>query len=185
MKIRHSVAATFLALIVVFLTLRASVLAQPSRPDAAPANALSAEDDSAIRKTVAGIEAAWNAHDMDAYGKLLHEDVQWINVVGMHWHGHKEVMAAHIAFHKTTFKNHSLKTDRVEVRSLGGGHAIAVVTTTNDAFTTPAGDVRPKAQDRQTYVMVKDADGWKIAHGHNVVVDAEVAKHNPVKKPKT
>lgn len=185
MKIKCSVAATCLVLMLGLSTLRARLLAQPSSPDATSTKDLSVEDISAIRKTVAGIEAAWNAHDMDAYGKLLREDVQWINIVGMHWHGREEVMAAHIAYHKIIFKNHSLKTDSVEMRSLGGGHAIAVVTTTNDAFTTPAGDVRPKAQDRLTYVMVKDADGWKIAHAHNVLVDAAAAKHNPVEKPKT
>jgi len=168
------------------VTLGAGVVAQPPKADAPPARVkgLSAEDDKAIRKTVMGIEEAWNAHDMKAYGKLLREDIEWVNVVGMHWRGRDAVMAAHTAFHATIFKNHTMKTDAVELRSLGGDHVIAVVTTTNDAFKTPDGHVMPKAQNRLTYVLAKSTDGWKIAHAHNVSVDAVAAKNDPVNAPK-
>ena len=112
--------------------------------------------------------------------KLLQEDVEWVNIVGMHWRGREAVVAAHAAYHETMFKNHTLKTDIVHLRSLGGGQVIAVVTTTNDAFTTPSGQVMPKAQNRMTYVLTKEVDGWKIAHCQNVVVNADAAKHDPV-----
>jgi uncharacterized protein (TIGR02246 family) len=165
--------------------MRVGVVAQPPKADPPPvgANVLSKEDEKAVRKIVAGIEEAWNAHDMKAYGKLLREDIEWVNVVGMHWRGREAVMKAHTAFHETSFKNHTIKTDTVELRSLSGGYAIAVVTTTNDAFTTPGGEVVPKRQNRQTYLMAKSPDGWKIAHAHNVVVDAVAAKFDPVKEP--
>jgi uncharacterized protein (TIGR02246 family) len=164
--------------------LTAGAWGQPTQePVRAEAGRLSEEDDRAVRKVVAGIEAAWNAHDMKAYGKLLRDDVEWVNVVGMHWRGRDAVMKAHAAFHETSFKNHTIKTDTVELRSLGGGHAVAVVTTTNDPFTTPAGDVVPKRQNRLTYLMTKGSDGWKIAHAHNVPVDADAARFNPVREP--
>jgi hypothetical protein len=38
----------------------------------------------------------------------------------------------------------------------------------------------PKAQNIQTYVLAKGSDGRKVVHGHNVVVNAEAAKHGPV-----
>lgn len=176
-----------LVLLLIFATLQTwgpGIAAQPPNTGAAPANALSKEDEQAIRKTVAGIEEAWNAHDMEAYGKLLRADVEWVNVVGMHWKGRDEVMTAHVAFHKTSFKNHRIKTDDVQIRPLCTGYAIAVVTTTNDAFTTPAGNVISKRQDRQTYVLAKEPDGWKIVHCQNVWVDAEAAKHDPVNNNK-
>ena len=102
----------------------------------------------------------------------------------MHWHGRDAIEKAHTAFHATSFKNHQFKTDTVEVRAIGGDCAIGVVTTTNDAFTTPAGNVLTKAQNRQTYVLTKGADGWKVAHFHNVRVDADAVKHDPVNSPK-
>ncbi len=145
---------------------------------------MSQADEQAIRKVIAEIEESWNSHDMNAYGKLFREDAHWINVVGMHWRGRDAVMAAHAAYHATIFKNHQLKTDAVEIRSIGDGYAIAVVTTTNDAFTTPDGTTVPQRQNLQSYVLAKDAEGWKIVHGHNVPVDANAAKHDPVNSPR-
>ncbi len=143
-------------------------------------DAITSKEDLAIRKTIAGIGEAWNNHDMKAYGALLTEDVHWVNVVGMHWRGHKAVMDAHIAFHKTSFKNHKIKTDSVEIRFLGSDVAIAVVTTTNDEFTTPDGSTVPKRQNRQTYVLRRSSESWMIAHCHNVPVDPQAAKFDPV-----
>jgi uncharacterized protein (TIGR02246 family) len=184
MKATSTSVVAFLFLTPALLSLAAVVVGQSpeSDPPSARANVLSKEDDQAIHKTIASIEETWNAHDMEAMGRLFTEDAEFINVVGMHWRGRDEIMAAHAAFHKTSFKNHRLKTDSIETRSLGGGHAIAVVTTTNDSFTTPSGEVVPKRQNRQTYVLTKGSEGWKIAHGHNVPVDAEAAKHNPIKR---
>ena len=30
----------------------------------------------------------------------------------------------------------------------------------------------------------KGPEGWKIAHGHNVVIDEDAAKNDPVKNPR-
>lgn len=182
MKLSLTAIVASLLLVAALVTVGAGVLAQPLKGDksAAGGNALVAEDDKAIRKTITGFEESWNTHDMKAFGKLLREDVEWVNIVGMHWRGREAVVAAHAAYHETMFKNHTLKTDTVHLRSLGGGHVIAVVTTTNDAFTTPAGQAMSKAQNRMTYVLTEEADGWKIAHCQNVVVNADAAKHDPL-----
>ena len=186
MKTTSTTAAAFFLLVAAFLTQRTGVVAQPPKPDAHQpgAKALTAEDDKAVRKVVAGIEDAWNAHDMKAMGKLFREDAEFINVVGMHWHGRDEIVAAHAAFHETILKTRQMKTDAVETRVLGAGSALAVVTSTVDGFTTPSGQVMPKGQCRETFVLVKGTDGWKVAHGHNVTVDADAAKHDPAKTPK-
>ena len=149
---------------------------------AAPAFAatLSQVDDQGIRKTVLGIEESWNTHDMKAFARLLREDAEWINVVGMHWHGRDAVVKAHAIFHELMFKDCRIKTDAVEIRELDGGHAIAVVTTTQDSYTTPNGHVMPKGQTKQSYVLAKEPEGWKIVHAQNVRIDAEAVKNDPV-----
>jgi len=179
--------ATTLVSLLVFATLLTcgpDVVAQPQKPDAGPANALSKEDEEAIRKTVGGFEEAWNAHDMKAFAKLFREDAEWINAVGMHWRGRDAVVAATTAFHETFLKTNQMKLDAVETRSLGAGYAIAVATVNQDGFTAPDGAVFPKTQDRETFVLVKGPEGWKIAHGHNTRVDAEAAKNDPVNNKK-
>jgi uncharacterized protein (TIGR02246 family) len=184
MKARNATAVPLL-MAVVSLSLVPGASAQTPKSDAprTVTNDLSKEDDAAIRKVIAGIEEAWNAHDMNAYGKLFREDADWINIVGMHWRGRDAVMAAHIAFHEGNFKDNRMKLDAVETRSLGNEFAIAVATMTHDAFVAPDGRTFPKAQNRCTHVLAKGPGGWKIVHGHNVQVDAEAAKHDPVDKP--
>lgn len=142
--------------------------------------ALSKEDDQGIRRTIMGIEETWNAHDMKAFAKLLREDAEWINVVGMHWRGRDAVVKAHAIFHEIMFKDCRLKTDEVEIRPLDNDYAIAVVTTTQDSFTTPDGHVMPKGQTKQSYVLNKTPEGWKILHAENVRIDAEAVKNDPV-----
>jgi ketosteroid isomerase-like protein len=58
-----------------------------------------------------------------------------------------------------------------------------VATNSVDGFTTPSGQVRPKSQDRETFVLAKGPEGWKLVHSHNTVIDAEAAKHDPVNAP--
>lgn len=180
-----STATVFQLLIAVILSPMADALAQAPKSDTPriATHSLSKEDDAAIRKVITGIEEAWNAHDMKAYGKLFREDTDWINIVGMHWRGRDAVMAAHTAFHETTFKDNRMKIDEIEIRSLGNDFAIAVATMTHDAFRAPDGRTFPKSQNRCTHVLAKGPEGWKIVHGHNVQVDAEAAKHDPVNKP--
>ena len=183
MKTNTTMIAAALLVTATFLTLAPPAMAQTPKPPTQPeyaAASLSKEDDQGIRKTVMGVEESWNNHDMKAFSTLLREDAEWINVVGMHWRGRDAVVKAHAIFHEIMFKNCKLKTDSIEARALGSDHAIAVVTTTQDAFTTPDGHAMPKGQTRLSLVLAKSSDGWKIVHAENVRVDAEAAKNDPV-----
>lgn len=143
-------------------------------------NQLSKDDDEAVRKIIAGFEKAWNTHDMKALARLFREDAEWVNKVGMHWRGRDEIMVAHTAYHETFFKNHSCRIDAVETRSIAPGVAVAVVTLTGEGFVAPDGRDWPKARNRLTYVLLRETDGWKIAHGQNSEIDEVAAKHDPV-----
>lgn len=183
MKNVTSISTAALLLAAIFLALARPAVAQTPKPKAQPqaaTAALSKADDEGIRKTVMGFETAWNTHDMKLLATLFREDAEFINIVGMHWHGRDAIVAAHTAFHQTMFKNHQMKTDAIEIRPLSGGCAVAVVTATQDSFTTPDGHPMPKAQTRESFVMAKDKDGWKIVHGHNVQINAEAANNDPV-----
>lgn len=175
--------AAFLLLTLTLLSGSSSAVAEPLAASASPQPALlGKEDEQAIRKTVLAFEEVWNAHDMKRLAPLFRPDAEFINVVGMHWRGRDAIVAAHAAFHATMFKDCRLKTDSIEIRPLGDSVAIAVVVTTQDSFTTPSGQVMPKTQTKQSYVLAKGADGWQIAHAQNVRVDAEAAKNDPVNK---
>lgn len=183
MKTNITTIAAALLVTATFLPLAPPMVAQTPKPATPPAYAaasLPKEDEQGIRKTVMGVEESWNTHDMKAFARLLHEDAHWVNVVGMHWRGREAVVKAHAIFHEIMFQNCKLKTDSIEARPLGRDYAIAVVTTTQDAFTTPDGHVSPKGQTRLSLVLARSPDGWKIVHAENVRVDAEAAKNDPV-----
>ena len=153
---------------------------KPALPAGYSAAKLSKEDDEGVRRLVGGIVTTWNTHDMAAFSGLLREDVEWVNVVGMHWRGREAVVKAHAVFHEIMFKDCRLKADEIEARPIGGGVAVAVVTFTQDAFTTPDGHAMPKGQTRLTLVLGKVKDEWKIVHAENVRVDAEAVRNDPV-----
>jgi len=72
------------------------------------ASAVSAEDAAAIRAILDRQGDAWNRHDMDAFVADTMPDVDWINVVGMHWKGHDTVRRAHAVLHTGMFAHSRL-----------------------------------------------------------------------------
>lgn len=183
MKVIHFILATA-ALVVTSATVADAQSTKPGATTQAATASLSAEDDRAIRKVLADYDAAWNSHNMKALDEVFREDAEFINVVGMHWRGRPAIIAAHAAFHATIFKDVGMKTDEIALRPLGADIVIAVVTQTQDTFTTPSGEVVQKHQNKLSYVFTKAGGDWRIAHGQNVRIDDEAAKHDPVNSPR-
>jgi uncharacterized protein (TIGR02246 family) len=135
----------------------------------------------AVSALVRSYHAAWNADDLDALCALFTDDVHWVNIVGMHWHGRAEVEQAHRAFFDLMFKGVSSHLEEIEsVVQLSGGEAIAVVRLRMDAFLQPDGIMKPESVDRMTLVLVPTGNGLRIKHGANIWVVPEAQPFNPV-----
>ena len=143
---------------------------------------MNSEDAKAIHQLVDTFESGWNSHDMNAIGSIFSEDAEFINVVGMHWRGKNAIVKAHAVYHETSFKDCKLHTDEVNVRPIGPNHAVVVWILTQDTFTTPAGDVVPKHQNINTFVVAKQGQTWRVVHGQNNRIDAQAAQFDPVNK---
>ena len=78
----------------------------------------SARDDEAIRRLTIEFETAWNTHDMNRLGQIVTDDVDFVNVAGLHWKGRDEVVREHAARHKVRFKDSVWTTERVVVQFL-------------------------------------------------------------------
>lgn len=125
--------------------------------------------------------AAWNASDMNAMAALYTEDVHWVNIVGMHWQGKRQVDQAHRVYFEIMFKGVPLALQEIEsVSPLSGGGAVAVVRWTVGAFTTPIGQAVPPSRDRMSLVLVPDGDRLLIAHGANVQIDEMAQRSDPI-----
>jgi uncharacterized protein (TIGR02246 family) len=128
-------------------------------------------------------EDAWNAADMTAMWELATDDVHWVNVVGHHWQGKGEVQQAHqMIFDRLRFKDRSCKLEAIEsIVALPGGVVVAVVCWAMGGFRRSTGEMRPPGRDRMSLVLVPRGEGFAIAHGANVPIDAAAEVHNPIK----
>ena len=123
-----------------------------------------ATDREEITTLVKGWEEAWNAHDMNAFGKLFHEDGTWILWTGAVWIGRAAIEEGHAAVHKTFFRN-SVQRERMEELTFVGPDAAVV-----RFFSTLTGDERypGKVVRSRKFLVVTRRDGvWKVSWGQN------------------
>ena len=136
--------------------------------------------DKSIRAVLQGYRDAWNRHDMRAMAELFDDDAQWVNIVGMYWPGRASVVAGHEAFHRTFFQTTEIDLADAEIRELAPSVAIAVILLKVGAFTPTDGTPRPKSDNRLSLVLTRRSGRWRIAHGHNTVVDPAAQPFDPV-----
>jgi hypothetical protein len=93
--LKHAIASVFI------LGHLDCALAQNDNPSTG--SPVSVADEAAIHAILDRQTDAWNRHDMGAFVADATPDVDWINVVGMHWQGRETVMKAHALLHKGMF----------------------------------------------------------------------------------
>ncbi len=145
------------------------------------ADPVPAADRAAIERVMARQVDAWNAHDMHAFVADTMPDVDWINVVGMHWHGRMAVEQAHAALHRMPLFSHSrMVPGPVEMRPLARDVMMTVETSRIEgAGPTPGGGVYPASGAIMTMIFVRTPDGWRITHAHNTYIDAAAVANDP------
>ncbi len=72
-------------------------------PTQNPSSPQSANEASDVKAVVAKLAGNWNRHDMRAFAALFAEDADFVNVIGMHWRGQKEIETKHAQTHRTIF----------------------------------------------------------------------------------
>lgn len=148
----------------------------------AASQVLAASDETAIRAAIKDYEHLWNISDLDAMGRLYAPNVHWVNVKAMHWQGFEEVDRAHRVYFELMFKGVQQKLLTVEsLTPIAPAVVVAVMHWQMDAFKTPSGDIAPPHESRMSLVYVKLAEGWKIAHGANIDVDARAVRFDPIR----
>ena len=147
----------------------------------AAGKAVSKSAEAGIVQTIELMEKSWNTHDMDLYAKLLTDDCQWVNVVGMHWNGKPSVVKAHVAFHKSIFKDVEYVTESACIREIAPKVAIAVLTVRMEGYTTPDGQKIPEGQTRLTLTVRETKGSWLIAQAQNTPIDKIASQFDPGK----
>lgn len=157
----------------------APALGQPQ--SAAP---VSAEDQAAVRAWLDNCAEAWAAGDAVRMFDSASDDVEWVNIVGMHWRGKTQVLAVHDLYLTTMFRGVPLTLRRIEsLRPAGPDVVIAVVRWSVGQFSPPDGSVVPASDDRMTLVFHRTASGLQLIHGANVQINAIAERFDPTKGP--
>lgn len=155
-------------------------------PDRAVASAAAAPADrAAIERIVADQAKAWNRHDMHAFAADMTPDVDWINIVGMHWQGRDAVERAHAALHRMPlFAESCMVPGALTLRPLTPDVILAVEhSRVEGAGPTPGGEPYPASGTIGTFLFVRTHAGWRIAHGHNTTIDAKATTTDPARSP--
>ena len=121
-----------------------------------------------VKSAVASLAESWNRHDMTAFAAAFAENADFVNVIGMHWHGRQEIEAKHTVTHRTIFRNSTLQIIDQSVRFLSPSIALAHVSTELKGAESLRERVAPETRrSLLTCVLVKEADRWLITAAHN------------------
>ena len=142
---------------------------------------LSPEDKHAIAAVVHGFEDAWASRDMAAFRAMLTEDCDWVNIVGMHWHGRNEVTEMHRVLLEGRYKGVNVHTLSHEESEIAPGVALVVQRSQLDDFTTPDGQAVKGLQTMGLMVLVKRDGNWLIRASENSSVDPRASMKPPAK----
>lgn len=114
-------------------------------------------------------EAAWNAHDMAAFGDLFHPDATFVNRFATYWRGRDAIFAGHQAIHEGIYRDSTLRVDAPDLDPVSPDAAILHVWTRLSAG--PAHPAGPHQADTLILAVVTRRDGvWRIQAAENVTL---------------
>jgi uncharacterized protein (TIGR02246 family) len=133
----------------------------------ARSSAQSPADEESVRGLAAQFERAWNTHDMNILGSIATEDIDFVNVAGLHWKGRTEVVREHAERHKVRFKDSVWRTDRVTVQFLAP--AVALVHVEWETRGDLDFDLKPWPPRKGifSWLVVKSEGTWRIRSAQN------------------
>ena len=119
--------------------------------------------------TSARFQEAWNAHDMDAFGRLFHADATFVNRFATYWRGVDQIVAGHAGIHASIYRDSTLANDVPDVDPISDNAAILHFWSRLSTGTAhPAG---PHQIDTLILAVVTHRDGeWRIQALENVTL---------------
>ena len=131
------------------------------------ASGQSAADEQAIRDVVARFDVAWNTHDMNILGAITTEDIDFVNVAGLHWKGRGQVVKEHAERHKVRFKNSVMISKAVGVQFLRPDTALVHIDWETHGDLDFDLKPWPPRKGIFSWLMLKREGDWKIRAAQN------------------
>lgn len=140
--------------------------------------------DGQVRETAAAFVSAWNSHDMERLASLFAKDAQFVNVVGTWWKDRAQIEQAHVASHKTMFKDSKLSGSVTSIKYLRPDVAVAHMPWQLTGARTPTGKPVPLRKGILMFVLTREQQGWTIQAAQNTDVVAGVGAPPPAQAPR-
>jgi len=117
----------------------------------------------------AAFQAAWNAHDMTAFGALFHDDATFVNRFATYTRGAPAIVALHRGIHETIYRDSTLENELIDADRIADG--VAVIHFWSRLTTGPAHPAGPHPVDTLILAVVTERDGaWRIQAAENVTL---------------
>jgi uncharacterized protein (TIGR02246 family) len=121
-----------------------------------------------VDTVVSTVVEAWNRHDMGAYSAQFTDDADFVNVVGMHFRGRRQIEAVHIDLHRTIFRNSILRAVSTTVRFVNDQIALAhVAWEMTGAEGLPGWNMPELRKGMMSLVLVQSGGRWLITAAQN------------------
>ena len=104
---------------------------------------------------------------MKSFANLFAEDADFVNVIGMWWHGRPEIQKAHEAIHATRMKNSNLVATETAVRVLRPDVAVVHMRWQLSGDTGIDGVPLPTRQGILSFVTVSAQGQWLVSSAQN------------------
>lgn len=118
---------------------------------------------------LAAFQAAWNAHDMAALGRLFDEDASFVNRFGHYVCGVDAIVAMHVPIHATIYRDSTLDNELISVATIA--HGVAVVHFWSRLSAGAAHPAGPHQVDTLILAVLTQRDGnWLIRALENVTL---------------
>lgn len=130
-------------------------------------------DEQAIGEVLSTLESTWNEHDMERWGELFTEDVDYVNRAGGIWHGNKTNAEEHKRIHAMLQKQNQKMDWTAKITKIGfltPEIALVYASWKWPGMVPPSGDQQELFRGTITMVMTKRDDKWLIRALHNSIV---------------
>lgn len=118
------------------------------------------DDNAQVREVFERLMKAWTDNDAEAYGQCFTEDADYIAYDGSRASGRQQVVESHDKLFRGVLKGSALNGDVENVRFPARDVAVLIGT---GSVLMPWHSRMPKSrQSRQTAVLVRTPDGWRI-----------------------
>lgn len=140
---------------------------RPAPP--APDPSAVAQDAAAVASEVLHrLDIAWNAADSARFATEFSDDADLINIFGVHFNGRTEIEKRIQSIFDTIFKGSTHRSRKLEMARFLSPDTILALSSNEVAV--PAGPLAPVSKNRQTFILTRSGETWRIRHWHNTAI---------------